>query len=49
VHRVVARRAAGPGVARARGAGVAATTASSVDDSRSVPIAEPGARARRRA
>jgi hypothetical protein len=49
VHRVVARRVAGPGVARARGAGVAATTASSVDDSPPVPIAESGGRARRRA
>jgi len=34
VHRVVARRVDGPGVARTPGAGVTATTASSVDDSR---------------
>jgi hypothetical protein len=47
VHRVVARRVAGPGVARTRGAGVTAPTASSVDDSRSVPIADSGGRARR--
>jgi hypothetical protein len=49
VHRVVARRVAGPGVARTRGGGVAATTASSVDDSRSIPMADPGGEARRRA
>jgi hypothetical protein len=49
VHRVVARRVAGPGVASTRGAGVAATTANSVDGSRSVPIADPGDRAWRRA
>lgn len=49
VHRVVARRVAGPSVARTRAAGAVATTASSVDDCPTVPIAEPGDRARRRA
>lgn len=49
VHRVVARRVAGPGVARARGASAAATTATSVDDSPTVLIADPEDRARRRA
>jgi hypothetical protein len=47
-HRVVARRVDGPGVARTRGAPVAATGQPTVDNSKAI-LADPRGRAPRRA
>lgn len=47
VHRVVARRAEGPSVARTRSSDVVARTQGS-DEQAEAPLAQPGARAQRR-